>query len=110
MWYNKDGEPVDIEWELDVISSENMNDFDPDQLIDELYPRVNLFGVNYYPSDIIKNMDPTVYHELREERRQYWIEDVLDEIRRRVSDGDSLSAFISYREGEDYTWKEEDAD
>lgn len=110
MWYDNEGNIVDIRQVVDDISYDHLDDFCPDDLIDDTYPPVKIFQATFYPSRILKELDPILYQMVEDEERTLWVEDVLDEIDRYAEDGDTLMHFIGFAEGDDYVFREEQDD
>lgn len=81
MWYDTRKEywlntEVALQERLMEIAEDNYTSFSPDELIDEVYSSVNYFGKVFYPSQIIKKLEPNLYLELQYERIEEWIEEV----------------------------------
>ena len=112
MWYIKD-EPIRDEHELyDVLYSIiEVDGVCVDDYIDEMYPPSNMFGVDFYSSDIIHRVDPYLYDAISDELKEEWIKDTLYEINRyELSDGVTVAEILGYsvfEELQEIVWRDE---
>ena len=53
-----------------------------DDLIDDMYPPFEMFGVKFYPCEIIKRMDEMLYDQIREDILSDWVEDTIHQLER----------------------------
>ena len=117
MWYDTLGEDwlntESVLWErLREIAEDNSEYFNPDDLIDEMYPPVNYFGVVFYPHRIIRQMDSDLYQEIWDNLMNDWVEDAIHQLERfEPEDGDTMGELLleSHMSGlETIVWKETD--
>ena len=52
-----------------------------DEYLNEIYPSVDIYGVTYYPADIMRNCDPGTYDYYCKEWYNDRILDLADEVR-----------------------------
>ena len=107
-WLNTD---MVLEERLMEIAESQNEVFDPDELIDEICPSVNYFGKVFYPTQIIKKLDPHLYLELQYGLMEEWVEEVKFILKRsEPKEGDTLADFCVSRgpfyELEKIVWKE----
>ena len=113
MWYIKD-EPIRNEHELydALYYIIEADDLCVDDYIDEMYPPSNMFGIDFYSSDIIRRIDPYLYDSIIEDLKDQWVEYTLDEIDRYVlSDGVTIAEILGYsnfEELQEIVWRDED--
>ena len=87
MWYDTLGEywlnTESTLWErLREIAEDNSEIFNPDDLIDEIYPPLDCFGVKFYPSRVIRVLDNTLYQEIWDNLMNDWVEDAIHQLER----------------------------
>lgn len=109
MWYIKD-EPISKLYDALYYIIE-ADDLCVDDYIDEMYPPSNMFGVNFYASDVIRIIDPYLYDSIIEELKDQWVESSLDEIDRYpLSDGVTVAEILGYsmfEELREIVWRDE---
>lgn len=93
--YEMDNE--DIRSLLEYIAYDNKKYFRPDGVIDDCYPAVAYYDVNFLVSDIIRELDPTLHQMLWNEEIDYWIDETMYDIDRLCpNDGDTLNNYLDY--------------
>ena len=119
MWFNTTNNcemnNEDIRSLIEDITYDNEEYFRPDELIDEYYPAVTYYNVEFLVSDIIRKLDPTLYRMIWNEQIDYWIDETIYEIDRLwPSDGDTLNNYLlDYFKDErleKIVWRDEDED
>ena len=91
--YEMDNE--DIRSLLEYIAYDNKEYFRPDGVIDDCYPAVAYYDVNFLVSDIIRELDPTLHQMLWNEEIDYWIDKTMYDIYRLCpNDGDTLNNLL----------------
>ena len=102
----------DIRSLLEYIAYDNKEYFRPDDVIDDCYPAVAYYDVNFLVSDIIRELDPTLYQMLWNEEIDYWIDETMYDIDRLCpSDGDTLNNYFDHFKDErleKIVWRDED--
>lgn len=119
MWFNTitncEMNDEDIRSLIEDIAYDNEEYFCPDDLIDECYPAVTYYNVEFLVSDIIRKLDPTLYRMLWDEEIDYWIDETMYNIDRVCpNDGDTLNNYLlDYFKDErleKIVWRDEDED
>ena len=91
--YEMDNE--DIRSLLEYIAYDNKEYFRPDGVIDDCYPAVAYYDVNFLISDIIRELDPTLHQMLWNAEIDYWIDETMYDIYRLCpNDGDTLNNLL----------------
>lgn len=117
MWFNTitncEMDDEDIRSLLEDITYDNEEYFRPDELIDECYPAVTYYNVEFLVSDIIRKLNPTLYRMIWDEQINYWIDETMYEIDRLCpNDGDTLNNYLlDYFKDErleKIVWRDED--
>ena len=118
MWFdtiaNYEMDNEDIHSLLEDIAYDNKEYFCPDDLIDDCNSAVVYFGVSFSPSEIIKKLDPTLYHTIWDDEINYWIEETMDDINRFTpNDGETLNECVDalFKDVDilkNIVWKEQD--
>lgn len=115
MWYNIETEEfIESEnhlWEvLKEIACSYEDYWNIDNLLDELYEPVTYLGVNFYPSQIVKNLDSYVYKEFLDEVRNDWVDNIMYVLMRlELERGWSIAEAVDdhcFPELEKIIWKE----
>jgi hypothetical protein len=97
---------------LEEIAHDNKAYFRPDELMDECYPSVTYFGVEFLPSEIIRELTPYLYKEIWGEEIDMWVDEQIHELDMcDPDDGDTLDMYIDLPEAVDnlktVVWREE---
>lgn len=116
MWYHKLGEYwINTEsvlyGELREIAENNSEFFNPDDLIDDMYPAANYFGSRFYPSRIIRKLDNNLYQEVWNNLMDDWAEEAMRRLERYdPEEGDTFASFLDegFKELENIVWKEQE--
>ena len=116
MWFNAitncEMNNEDIRSLIEDIVYDSEEYFCPDELIDECYPAVTYYNVEFLVSDIIRKLDPTLYRMIWNEQIDYWIDETIYEIDRLwPSDGDTLNNYLDYFKDErleKIVWREDE--
>lgn len=117
MWYDLEAEDwIRDEKELYnilyMIADDNREYFDVDDLIDCMYRPFDMFGVTFYPCEIIKKMDEMLYDQIREDILSDWVDDVLYRLNRlEYEEGDTIASLLDETQITDLekiVWKEQE--
>jgi hypothetical protein len=117
MWYDLEAEDwirdeKELYNTLYMIADDNREYFDIDDLIDDMYRPFEMFGVKFYPCEIIKKMDEMLYDQIREDILSSWVEDAIYQLERSEPEvGDTMGELLleSHMSGlEMIVWKETD--
>lgn len=100
MWYDLEAEDwIKDEKELYnvlyMIADDNREYFEIDDLIDEMYRPFEMFGVKFYPSEIIKKLDEMLYDQIREDIMTDWADDIIYQLNRlEIAEGESIAEVL----------------
>ena len=117
MWYDLEAEDwirdeKELYNTLYMIADDNREYFDIDDLIDDMYPPFYMFGVKFYPCEIIKKLDEMLYDQIREDILSDWVEDVIYRLNRlEYEEGDTIASLLEETQIpwlESIVWKEQE--
>ena len=100
MWYDTLNEEwlkdeQDLHELLYEIADDNRDFFDIDDLIDEMYRPFEMFGVKFYPSEIIKKLDEMLYDQIREDIMTDWVDDIIYQLNRlEIAESESIAEVL----------------
>ena len=119
MWYDLEAEDwirdeKELYNTLYMIADNNRKYFDVevDDLIDHLHRPFDMFGVIFYPREIIKRMDEMLYDQIREDILSDWIDTTLYRLDHlEYKEGDTIASLLDETEFiglESIVWKEQE--
>ena len=117
MWYDLEAEDwirdeKELYNTLYMIADDNREYFDIDDLIDSMYRPFEMFGVKFYPCEIIKKMDEMLYDQIREDILSDWVDDILYRLDRlEYEEGDTVASLLEETQItglEKIVWKEQE--
>ena len=117
MWYDSLNEEwlkdeQDLHELLYEIADDNRDFFDIDDLIDEMYRPFDMFGVTFYPCEIIKKLDEMLYDQIREDVLSDWVDDILYRLDHLdYEEGDTIASILDETQItglEKIVWKEQE--
>ena len=97
---------------LQEMAYDNKEYFRPDEWMDEYYHEVNYFGVEFLPSEIVRELCPDLYKEIWNEEIDRWIDEQIHDLDMYDPDNDdTLDMYIDFPEEKDnlrtIVWREE---
>ena len=97
---------------LQEVAYDNKEYFRPDEWMDECYPAVTYFGVEFLPSEIVRELCRDLYKEIWNEEIDRWVDEQVHELDMYdPDDGDTLDMYIDFPEEKDnlrtIVWREE---
>ena len=97
---------------LQEMAYDNKEYFRPDEWMDELYPPTIYFGVEFFASEVVRELCPDLYKEIWNEEIDRWIDEQIHDLDMYdPDDGDTLDMYIDFPEEKDnlstIVWREE---
>lgn len=112
MWVDRFGNEIaedELEYLISQYYDDNFNDSDIVSLIEETSERrfITICGVDFSVGEIVREMDPMLFSQVRDEEIDYYTSEDMYELNRCApKEGDTINMFIRAELDEGIVWKE----